>query len=169
MSYTQGDTVVHPQHGAATVEGVVRRNVGGQPEDYLELKTLSPVLRILIPARSVGDVGVRDLSTKKEAIATLEVLTADSDVPEEWSERNPSTVTRMKSNNLEQRAMVIRDLTRHAQRMGKPLNAGENRALDECLDIVSKELSLALGIAEAETRALLVEKSLAQDVPEPAA
>ena len=165
MSFAQGDTVVHPQHGAATVERIVSRNGGAGPEEYIELQALSPHLTILIPARSLDEVGVRNLSTKNEAEATLDILRAPSDIPEEWSERNAFTIARMKSTDLHERAMVVRDLTRHAQRTGKPLNAGENRALDSCLDMVSRELALALGMSEEETRARIVEASL---VPEEA-
>lgn len=165
MGYVPGDTVVHPQHGAATVVGIVKKDVGNGPEGYLELLVAAPTMRILVPERSLREVGVRSLSSRMEAEAALAVLQAPSDVPSSWSERNVFTASRMRSRDLDQRSMVIRDLTRHVQRTGKPLTMGEGRALEHCLEMVSKELSLTLGISEEDTKALMIEKSLLQEAP----
>lgn len=158
ISYARGDTVVHPQHGAANVVGTVSKDVGRGPENYLELHVTATAMRILVPERSLQDVGVRDVSTRKQAEAILAVLQEPSDVSAVWSERNVTTATRMKSTDLEELAMVVRDLTRHAHRGEKPLTMGENRAVESCLDILAKELSLTLGISEQDTRALILEK-----------
>lgn len=142
------------------MEGVVRKDAGNGPEMYIELRIESPSLTILVPERSLEEVGVRNVSTQEEADAILAVLEAPSDVAENWSDRNASTVSRMKSTDLAQRAAVIRDLLRHRQRSGKPLSAAENRSLEHCLEMVAKELSLVLGLSESETRSLMSEKSL---------
>jgi CarD family transcriptional regulator len=162
MTYTTGDTVVHPQHGTATVEGMVRKDVGKGPEDYLELYVETSSLKIMVPADAVQSVGIRDLSTKGEAEVILALLEEPSDVPEGWSERIVSTMARVKSHDLDQVSMVVRDLSRHQERSNKPLTATEKDLLKGCLDIAARELSLALDMSEEDTKTLIVEKSLSE-------
>lgn len=159
MSYVRGDTVVHPKHGPATVVGTVSRDVGSGPESFLSLRVESSALNILVPERSLRDVGVRDVTTRAEAEAILAVFEAPSEVSAMWSERQSLTVSRMSSADLAQKAMVIRDLTRHERRAGKALTMGESRAFDSCLDSLAEELSLALGVSKEDTAALIMERS----------
>lgn len=159
MGYAQGDVVVHPQHGTAVVKGVVTKDLGQGSTEYLELYVDVASLRISVPAASVGQVGLRSLSSKKDAEAILELLGHDSDVPIAWADRNASTVARMKSRQLDQVAMVVRDLTRHQQRIDKPLNAGEHAALTTCLNWLTRELALSLDLPEPDMMALLAHRA----------
>lgn len=160
MTYTKGDTVVHPQHGTATVVGMVTRDVGRGAEDYLQLYVETRSLKIMVPADAVRAVGIRELSTKEEADEILAILEEPSEVPEGWSERNLSTIARMKSHDLGQACMVVRDLSRHQRRVGKPLTLREKDVLEGCLDTVARELSLVLNMSEEGTKDLIMEKSL---------
>lgn len=160
MNYTRGDTVVHPQHGTATVEGMVQRDLGRGPEDYLELYVETRSLKIMVPADAVQAAGIRDLSTKGEAGELLAILEEPSEVPEAWAERNPSTVARLKSRDLDQISMVVRDLSRHQRRLGKPLSLREKDVFESCLDTVARELSLVLDMSKQDTKALILEKCL---------
>lgn len=164
MGYAHGDTVVHPEHGAGVVEGVVTKDIGQGPTEYLELHIDFRSLKILVPAESLERVGLRSLSSREDAEAILALLEEDSEVPTEWSERNTVTVSRMKSRELDQIAMVVRDLTRHQRRIGKPLNMGEQTALKTCLGLLARELALTLDITESETLALLTERAAGHDV-----
>lgn len=164
MAYMPGDTVVHPQHGTATVVGSVKKDVGKGPEDYLELYVETRSLKIMVPAGAVDVAGIRDPSTRGQAEAILAVLAEPSDVPEGWGERNASTLARVRSHDLDQVARVVRDLSRHQVRRGKPLTMTEKDLLAGCLDIVARELCLALELPEEETRVLIVEKCLSETV-----
>lgn len=158
MAYTTGDTIVHPRHGIATVRGITTRGVGKRVTSYLELSCAS-ALSVLVPMESVDEVGIRQLSTKREAAAILAVLGEPSDVPETWTARSASTSSRMKSTELLQASMVIRDLTRHAQRSAKPLSRAERADLDACVERVSAELSLVLELSLDDVRALILLKA----------
>ncbi|HUH07055.1 MAG TPA: CarD family transcriptional regulator [Egibacteraceae bacterium] len=159
MGYAQGETVVHPQHGAAVVEAIFTKDLGQGPTEYLELHIEFASLKILVPAASVEQIGIRSLSSRKDAEAILSLLEEKSDVPVEWAERNATTIARMKSLELDQIAMIVRDLTRHERRLGRPLNMGERTVLGKCLGLLARELSLSLGMSEEATMALLVERS----------
>ena len=38
MTFTVGDTVVYPHHGAAVIEAVEMRTIKGEPTEYLVLR-----------------------------------------------------------------------------------------------------------------------------------
>jgi CarD family transcriptional regulator len=165
--YTTGDTVVHPRHGVATVSGITTRVDGERRTNFLELAFAATSLKILVPEDSVAEVGIRELPTKDEIAAIMAVLEGPCEVPEMWSERSASTTARMRSTELTQAAMVIRDLTLHARRTGKSLSAAENASLQSCLDSVSAELSLVLEVSQDEARALILERAGADRDPSP--
>ena len=163
VAYRMGDTVVHPQHGVATVQGIVTKGVGKGRTRFLQLVFASASLKILVPVDSIDAVGIRALPTKREAAAILAVLARPSDVPETWSERTASTSSRVKSRELAQAAMVVRDLTRHIRRSGKPLSSSENAVLQTCLNSVSSELSLVWDISHDDARAVVLEQARAEE------
>jgi CarD family transcriptional regulator len=150
--------VVHPRHGVGTVRGTKTRTGRDGPADYVELFFAAKDLTIMVPVASLDEVGIRDLSTNAEAAAILAILEEPSEVSTAWSERSAATTARMKSSELAQATMVIRDLTRHAARLTKPLSAAESNALQQCLDMVSLELSLVLGLSQSDTRELILNK-----------
>jgi CarD family transcriptional regulator len=159
MGFAPGDTVVHPQHGAAVVGPIRTKDLGHGPISYCELRVEASSLTILIPADSLDEVGVRPLSSRQDAEAILLLLASDADAPVVWSERNTITVDRMRSRELEQAALVVRDLLHHQRRIGKPLNTGEMASLRSCLTLLSNELSLSLGMSVEDTADLLLSRA----------
>jgi RNA polymerase-interacting CarD/CdnL/TRCF family regulator len=135
------------------------RDMGEEQSEFLELTRAAKSLRILVPLDSLGDVGIRLLPTKQEVAAILTTLGLPSDVPEGWSERAAVTKTRLQTAELVQASMVIRDLCRHEIRSGKRLSASENAVLQSCLDSVSSELALVLGLPQDEARTLILERA----------
>lgn len=158
MGYATGDVVVHPRHGVATVQGTTTRGEGDGATDYLELFFELKSLTIMLPVDSLDEVGIRPPATAEEAEVILNILGESADVPEAWAERNAKTLSRVQSTELVQSAMVIRDLTRHGERSGKPLSASENGTLQTCLEAVSLELAIALGQTQEETKRTILDK-----------
>ena len=165
MGFAPGDTVVHPRHGVATVQSTATRGSGDAARSYLELFFELKSLTIMVPVDSLDEVGIRLPASKEEADAILEILEEDADVSTVWAERNAATMSRVQSTELVQASMVIRDLTRHAQRTGKPLSPSENGTLETCLDAVALELSLALEMPVENTRELILDKVGAGSLP----
>ena len=166
MGFAPGDTIVHPRHGVGTVQEAVSRGTGDDATTYLSLAFEAKGLTVMVPVDSVDEVGIRRPSSKAEAEAILALLEESSDVPTVWAERNATTMARVQSTEIAQASMVVRDLTRHAQQSGKPLSPAERTTLDACMDQVSLELSLSLGLSQDDTRRLILDKV---GEPEPAA
>ncbi|HVM18384.1 MAG TPA: CarD family transcriptional regulator [Egibacteraceae bacterium] len=163
MNYATGDIVVHPQHGVARVEGTVSR---GKDQTYVELRIEDKSMTVMIPVEALDEVGIRRLPTREEVDAILQMLGEDADVSAVWAERNAETRERLRSTELLQASMVIRDLTRHRERSAKPLSANESGSLQACMDTVASQVALTLGISVEEATELILSKVEPMDVDE---
>ena len=61
MSFTVGETVVYPHHGAALIEAIETRSIKGVDKTYLVLKVAQGDLTVRVPAENAEFVGVRDV------------------------------------------------------------------------------------------------------------
>ncbi|MPZ72849.1 MAG: hypothetical protein GEU74_06390 [Nitriliruptorales bacterium] len=153
VAYAPGDKLVHPQHGVGTVDGPP--SVASDGRTYVQLFFETASLKIMIPMDSLDEVGIRRLSSVEHAQTILATLEEPAEVSAQWSERNADTIARVKSTDLDQAALVVRDLTRYEQRAAKPLSAAERGALDRCRDTVAQELALVLDLSQEDIRALI--------------
>ena len=76
MSFTVGDTVVYPHHGAARIEAVETRTIKGEEKTYLVLKVDKGDLTVRVPADNAELVGVRDVVGAEGLERVFEVLRA---------------------------------------------------------------------------------------------
>ena len=62
MSFTVGETVVYPNHGAAVIEDIEMRKIKGEDKQYLVLRIVAQQdLVVRVPACNLDLVGVRDV------------------------------------------------------------------------------------------------------------
>ena len=62
MSFTVGETVVYPNHGAAVIEAIEMRTIKGEEREYLVLRIVAQQdLVVRVPACNLDLVGVRDV------------------------------------------------------------------------------------------------------------
>jgi hypothetical protein len=66
--FSVGDKVVHPQHGAATIERKVRQTFDGQRKDYFILDIATEQLTVMVPLERVDDLIVLSSQTKCEVL-----------------------------------------------------------------------------------------------------
>ncbi|MBY5162695.1 CarD family transcriptional regulator [Salsipaludibacter albus] len=126
LTYAVGDTVIHPHHGAATIDDVEQRELNGDQVEYVVLTSPFNDLTLKVPVSRVEDVGIRAcMSTERltEVVAVLE----DEPTPQKghWSRRLKRNQSRMRSGEPAKLAMVVRDLT--AKLNTKGLSPAERR------------------------------------------
>ena len=160
MSYSIGDTVVHPHHGAAVVASLEQRELSGEIRDYLVLRLTYGDLTLMVPADSYRDVGIRDIVTQAEVEQVLEILRSPEErAPKNWSRRFKANQEKLRSGDIFKIAEVVRNLATRAGDKG--LSAGERRMLSKAKQLLLSELSVAMGTdeegAEAELARILVE------------
>lgn len=142
MSFKVGETVVYPHHGAALIEEITERVVGGEKKTYLVLKVDDGDLTIQVPAENVDLVGVRDVVDAQgvqEVVDTLRML--DVEEPPNWSRRFKANQEKIASGSIIRVSEVVRDLYRRDAH--KSLSTGEKRMLTKARQILTSEIALA--------------------------
>ena len=156
MTFTVGETVVYPHHGAALIEAIETREIKGVARTYLVLKVAQGDLTVRVPADNVDLVGVRDVVDKAGLDRVFDVLRAVvPDEPTNWSRRYKANLEKLHSGNVMKVAEVVRDLWRRERERG--LSAGEKRMLSKARHILVSELALAEKTDEEKAETILDE------------
>lgn len=147
MDFKVGDTVVYPHHGAAVIEDIEHREMGGEKLEYLVLQILQSDLIVRVPSKNAELVGVRDV-VGEEGLQKVFGVLRETDVEEagNWSRRYKANQERLASGDVNKVAEVVRDLWRRDQDRG--LSAGEKRMLGKARQILVGELALAETVDE---------------------
>jgi CarD family transcriptional regulator len=156
MTYSVGDTVVYPHHGAAVIEREETRQLLGEERSYLVLRLTYGDLTIKVPADQTAEVGLRDVCDDAQIAEVIEVLrTRGAKVPTNWSRRFKANNEKLKGGDIMRVAEVVRDLS--LREMDKGLSAGEKRMLSKARQVLVSELAASLGKTDAEAEAHLDE------------
>jgi CarD family transcriptional regulator len=156
MTFTVGETVVYPHHGAALIEAIETRTIKGEDRLYLVLKVAQGDLTVRVPADNAEYVGVRDVVGADGLERVFEILKAPhTEEPTNWSRRYKANVEKIASGDVNKVSEVVRDLWRRDRERG--LSAGEKRMLAKARQILVSELALAEHTNEDKAEALLDE------------
>lgn len=151
MSFSVGETVVYPHHGAALIEEIKKRTIRGEEKLYLKLRVAQGDLTIEVPADNVDVVGVRDVVGEEGLKHVFEVLRAPhTEEPSNWSRRYKANVEKIASGDVVKVAEVVRDLSRREAERG--LSTGEKRMLAKARQILESEVALAENATEDEAK-----------------
>ncbi|MGH9890926.1 MAG: CarD family transcriptional regulator [bacterium] len=146
--YSVGDKVVHPQHGAATIQRRVKQTFDGQSREYYVLDISTESLTVMIPVDKVDSV-VRSVISKT---ASKNVLASLKGEPQEaganWSRWYKVLTEKMYSGDIFQVAEVVRDLSYSQQTKG--ISPALKRMLSKARMTLISELSFSLEVDEEE-------------------
>ena len=157
MTFTVGETVVYPNHGAAVIEDIETRQIKGEDKLYLVLRIIGQNdLVVRVPACNLDLVGVRDVVDADGLERVFQVLRAEhTEEPTNWSRRYKANLEKLHSGNVIKVSEVVRDLWRRDRDKG--LSAGEKRMLAKARAILVAELALAEDVAEDRAEVMLAE------------
>ena len=154
--FRKGDTVVHPEHGAAVIEELREKEFLGEKRTYLVLRVAYGDLTLMIPTDSTEQVGLRSVVSKAEVKKVLKVLTEDeSSMAANWSRRFKNNMEKLHSGDPYQVAEVLRNLAIREREKG--LSAGEKRMILKARQILISELSYATAKTEDEAEIMIDE------------
>jgi CarD family transcriptional regulator len=152
--FRKGDTVVHPEHGAAVIEELREREFLGEKRKYFVLRVAYGDLTLLVPVDSTEEVGLRQVVSKNEVKKVLKVLQQDeSKMASNWSRRFKNNIEKLRSGDIYQVAEVVRNLSIREREKG--LSAGEKRMVQKARQILISELSYATADTEAKAEAMI--------------
>jgi CarD family transcriptional regulator len=154
--FRKGDTVVHPEHGAAVIEELRDREFLGEKRKYLVLRVAYGDLTLMIPVDSTDEVGLRQVVSKNEVKKVLAVLREDESVmAANWSRRFKNNMEKLHSGDPYQVAEVLRNLAIRDREKG--LSAGEKRMIQKARQILISELSYATSKTEEDAETMIDE------------
>jgi CarD family transcriptional regulator len=154
VAFRKGDTVVHPEHGAAVVEEVREKEFLGEKRKYLVLRVVYGELTVLVPTDSTDQVGLRPCVSRNEVKKVLKVLTEEeTSVAANWSRRFKNNLEKLHSGDPYEVAEVLRNLAIRDREKG--LSAGEKRMITKARQILISELAHAIGKTEDDAENMI--------------
>jgi len=139
--YNIGDTIVHPMHGAGTIEDITTRTIDGKELEYYILKLPTNNMTIMVPVATSREIGIRDVISPERADELLNLIpTIEIDDAANWNKRYRDNAARIKTGSLEDVISVIKSLSYREYKSG--LSTGERKMLHSARQIFFSELVL---------------------------
>lgn len=154
MQLTEGQTVIHPHHGPATVLGTTVRKIRGEAVDYIELRICETGLNICIPLAKATESGLRAVAGEAMLDDLVQVLTQTSGaVEKQWARRFKAQRMEVATGDPLRIAAVVRDLLRRREEKG--ISLAEKDLLKDASTPLLAEIALAVETSEAKARAVV--------------
>ncbi len=145
-TFEVGDKVVHPHHGAATIEKKVKRKIGKESREYFVLDIATEALTVMVPTDTIGET-IRPVISKTAATKVFQTFRSEPQEPgSNWSRWYKVLTEKMTSGDIYQVAEVVRDLTFAQQTKG--ISPALKRMLSKARVTLSSELQFALDLSE---------------------
>ena len=142
MEFTEGQVVIHPQHGTATVVDIEEREVAGVERRYVVLRRTQDDLELRVPLDTVDDIGIRAVMDATRVGEIMKVLRQQAqELSRSWHKRRAHNEERMRSGDPTEVAAVVRDLVAYDREYGMPPT--DRRMYDEARQRIVREVALA--------------------------
>lgn len=168
--FAQDDLVVYPAQGVGKVERIESQEIGGASAEFYIVRILSNNVTLMVPVSNASHVGLRPLCSPDDGHSILESLKDRSDFTgytgQNWNRRYREYSEKLKSGDLQDVAYVLKELLLIGN--DKDLSFGERRLLEQAMNLVTLELSLALDKPREEIQErihALFEDVLHKDTP----
>lgn len=156
--YEIGAKVVHPMHGAATIESIKDIEIAGKKHKYYELRFVIGNMTTNVPVDNIDKIGIRRVIDKETAKKALEHFTL-IEIEEEhnWNQRQRDNIDKIKSGDIFQVIEVLKNLMYRDKIKG--LSTSERKVLGNAKQIVVSEL-LSSEIADQKDIECIIEDSV---------
>ncbi len=152
-TFTEGDFVVYPNHGAGCIAGIEEKTILGEVRRYYVVYLPDTELTVSIPADG-DDTGLRACANEEHVKGALALLGTDAThMPSNWNHRLKHNREKIKSGEIEQVAEVVRNLSVHGAENG--LSTGERNMLIKARQILASEIALSRSIEASEAERLV--------------
>lgn len=163
MKFQVGDRVVYPPQGGGTIQGIVEREVSGEPRKYLQVVFIRGDMEVLVPLDSARQVGLRRTLGSDEFERLAEQAQGDLELPEPWPPRYRAEQEILARSDTFELARLIGTLHRRDTERG--LASTEREVLETARALLASELAVVRGTSLSECENWINETLLA-DSPE---
>ena len=137
--YQIGEVIVHPMHGAGTIDGIESVKIGGVVRQYYVFRLPVGGMNMKIPVDNSEEIGIRPLISPDEADALIDAMNGiEVEMTSNWNKRYRENMLRIKSGDLLEVARVIKGLMERDNEKG--LSTGERKMLRSAKQILISEL-----------------------------
>jgi CarD family transcriptional regulator len=152
-TFSVGDKVVYPMHGAGIIEAIEEKEVLDEKRQYYILRMPIGNMKVMIPVDN-DDIGLRAVINSGEVIEVLSVLkNRDNTMFNDWNRRYRAHMEMIKSGDIFEVAEVVKNLILRDKEKG--LSTGERKMLDNAKKILVSELVLADDSEEEQIEEIL--------------
>jgi CarD family transcriptional regulator len=110
----------------------------------------------MVPVENCHELGLRKIIDRDEVGHILDVLKeSENELSSNWNRRYRNNMEKIKTGNIEEVAVVARDL--YSRDKEKGLSTGEKKMLEQAIRIVVSELALATETEEEVMREKILE------------
>ena len=138
--------VVYPARGVGVIESITEKELGGLKTEFYIIRILSNNGTVMVPVANAKNVGLRCVCEPDIATSVLDYLADWSDFKgyagQNWNRRYREYGEKLKSGDLFDVAYVLKELILISR--DKELSFGERRLMEQAMNLISSELSLAL-------------------------
>lgn len=160
--YNIGDIIVHPMHGAGTIESITSKNIDGKELEYYTLKLPTNNMTVMVPVATSGNIGIHSVMSAERADELLALIPkTEIDDIVNWNRRYRENTAKLKTGNPEDVIVVIKSLAYRELKTG--LSTGERKILHTARQILFSEVALAKNIDYKTLEAMvdeILDKSL---------
>jgi CarD family transcriptional regulator len=150
-NFRVGDKAVYPAHGVGEISAIETREISGQQQIFYILRILENGMKIMVPMKNAGSVGLRQVIPKdkvREVFSILKVKETSIGNSQTWNRRYREYMEKIKTGSVFEVAEVLRDL--YLLKFDKELSFGERKMLDTARTLLVKELSIAKNVKEEQ-------------------
>ncbi len=141
-----GSYVVCPGHGVGQVLNLEIKQLGDEEVSFYIVKVISNGMTVMVPSEKKD--GLRELVTDDE-ISEVFCLLTDHEIKVDnstWNRRHRDYLAKVKTGSLMEIADVLRSL--FLLKNVKKLSFGERKMMDQCKELIIKEIAITTGEAE---------------------
>jgi CarD family transcriptional regulator len=144
--YNIGDYVVCPGHGVGQVADIETKKLADQDKTFYVIKLITNGMKVMVPVEA--EAQIRNLVGNNEIDGVFTLLTnhnvkVDTST---WNRRHRDYMLKVKTGSLIEIADVLRSL--FLLKISKKLSFGEKKMLDQCKELLVKEIALSQGYPE---------------------
>ena len=154
MSYSIGDKIVYPMHGAGVIVDKVDRKIMDEIRCYYVVKSPISEMVAMLPVDNMDGIGIRDVITDSEADELLdEIKTMDTEETSNWNNRYRENMEKLKDGSIYEIAQIAKSLMTR----DKSLSTGERKLMINAKNAVLSEIMLAKNISLVQAENALKE------------
>jgi len=144
LSYSIGDKIVYPMHGAGVIVDKVDRKIMDEIRCYYVVKSPISEMVAMLPVDNMDGIGIRDVITDSEADELLdEIKTMDTEETSNWNKRYRENMEKLKDGSIYEIAQIAKSLMTR----DKSLSTGERKLMINAKNAVLSEIMLAKNIS----------------------